>query len=227
MNRTARGNVRLLPKAVHAMSYKKKVLLLYGAVVVLPIVLFGIVAQKVVLHNLRVDVSRSVFEAVDQVSKNIEFRKQIYELLLNRVSTDGELIHRLSVTYSDMVSQWETVRYIDRTFNDIQDYLPGILDFRIYHNNRTLVEDGGLLWKPARRVLAGRDEADWYASMESGVAPMKWQFVINRGTGAYYVSLSRKIFHPLGGNLGVAYLLINGRIFNDLMERPFNGRGEL
>ena len=227
MKRTPRGWIRLALNAVHAMSYKKKVLLLYGVVVVLPILLFGYAAQKVVLNNLRVDVSRSVYEAVDQVSKNIEFRKQIYELLLNRVSTDGELINRLSVTYTDMVSQWETVRYIDRSFNDVQGYLPGVLDFRIYHNNRTLVEDGGLLWRPNHRVLAGLDEEEWYASMESGAAPMKWQFVINRGGSTYSVSLSRKIFHPLGSNLGVVYLLINNRIFNELMERPFNGRGEL
>ena len=143
---------RLIEKATirltRAMSLRGKLVLLYGLIVFLPTVCLGGSAGYLALQSARANYLIPLKEAVRQTAQSIEFRKQSYDLLAIRTATDGELISRLSQSYDNMLDQEASVSYVDRSFLFTSQYLPGITDFRIYHSNPTLVQDGGLLWKP-------------------------------------------------------------------------------
>lgn len=205
-------------------SLRKKILLLYVSVVVIPIMILGFIAGQLVMESLRFDYRNSVVEAVEQVAENVEFRKQTYELLVTRIATDGELIARLSVSYDNFESQADTVRYIDRSFRTIHESVPGIATFRIYHNNRTLIEDGGMLWKPSERAIGDDTEEEWYQSVLLERSPMKWNAILNNAD----LTLVRKILFSHNECLGIVYLQLHtNQVFGQMIENSFHGQGEI
>jgi two-component system sensor histidine kinase YesM len=197
----------------------------YGLVVFIPTVILGVGAGYLALQNVRANYMLTINEAVRQTAQSVEFRKQSYDLLANRTGTDGELISRLARTYENMADQLESANYVYRSFQVISRYLPGILNFRIYHDNPTLVEDGGLLWKPADRSLAGVDEMSWYRSIMNSPFVLQWSDV--PGDNAQLI-VSRKIMNAGGDFFGAIYMLLDyDSVFGELMDRPFNGSGSL
>ena len=214
---------------INNMKLKHKVLILYGCIVVIPIILLGFIAEVVMFNFLRSDYTVSVIETVNQVVKNVEFRKSTYELLATRTATDGELKVKLSGTYLDFLSQWETVNYIDRSFGTVADYLPGVEDFRIYHKNDTLIEDGGILWKPSRRMIQGMNENEWYESMLSSRDNLKWDLFRDPHTGISKLTLSGKISYSSGGEaIGVVFLKIKSSlVFENILNNAFNQQGDV
>lgn len=77
----------------------KKVMLLYVFIVVIPVFLIGLTAEKVIYEYIRNDYSASIGEAVKQIAKNIEFRKSSYELLIRQIAMNGELSERIVAEY--------------------------------------------------------------------------------------------------------------------------------
>lgn len=150
-------------RMTRSMNLRGKIVLFYGLIVFLPTVLLAAGAGYLMLQTVRANYILTIREAVRQSAQSIEFRKQSYDLLATRTATDGELISRLTRDYADITEQLGTVNYVDRSFLFTSKYLPGIENFRIYHTNDTLVQDGGLLWKPEGRMLSGQREQDWYA----------------------------------------------------------------
>jgi two-component system sensor histidine kinase YesM len=214
---------------LNRLNLRKKVLLLYLFVVVIPVILLGVVAERIMFNFLKSDYSVSVNEAVDQVVKNVEFRKLTYELLVTRTAMDGELATRLSQNYTDIYSQWETVNYIDRSFGTVRDTLPGVQYFRIYHDNDTLVEDGGFLWKPGGRSLTDGTEDSWYESMRHTTEPMIWDVYTDRGNGSINLTLSRKINWLESDSMSGAIILSirSGPVFENLLSSAFHGQGDV
>lgn len=220
---------RYIGQIIKNMNLRKKILLLYLFVVVIPVILIGLIAENIIFNFLRTDYSVSINEAVDQVVKNVEFRKLTYELLVTRTATDGELAARISREYDEFYAQWETVNYIDRSFGLVREFLPGIAAFRVYHNNTTLVEDGGILWKTDGRVLAGMNENGWYESILSADVPMRWELAKGTEDSAFDLILSRKISWNAGGEaVGAVCLQVrSGQIFNNIINNAFYGQGDV
>lgn len=216
---------RHIIRLTHTMNLRGKIVVFYGLVVFIPTVILGVGAGYLALQNVRANYMLTINEAVRQTAQSVEFRKQSYDLLANRTGTDGELISRLARTYENMADQLESANYVDRSFQLMSRYLPGILNFRIYHVNPTLVEDGGLLWKPADRSLAGVDEMSWYRSVMNSPFVLQWSDV--PGDNAQLI-VSRKIMNTGGNVLGAIYMLLDyDSVFGELMDSPFNGSGSL
>lgn len=187
-------------------------------------------AEKVIYEYIRNDYSASIGEAVKQIAKNIEFRKSSYELLIRQIAMNGELSERIVAEYQDFYSQWVTESFIDRSFGMVAHYLPGIMDFRIYHNNETLLEDGGVLWKPSpKRSLSGMSEELWYRDMESSSEMMKWTYVGNKETNEYDLVLTTSINQiPNNNMVGMTYMRIRGnRIFGDALDNALDDQGKI
>lgn len=210
------------------MKLKHKVLILYGCIVVIPIILLGFIAEIVMFNLLRSDYTVSVNETVNQVVKNVEFRKSTYELLATRTATDGELTVKLTDNYEDFLSIWDTINYIDRSFGTVANYLPGVEDFKIYHKNDTLIEDGGILWKPSRQMFQGMSENEWYESMVSSKDNLKWDLFKDPKTGISNLTLSRKISYGSSGEtIGIVFLKIRSSlVFENILNNAFNQQGE-
>lgn len=212
-------------RLTRSMSLRSKIVLFYSLIVFIPTVLLALGAGYLALHIVRANYMLTIKEAVRQSAQSIEFRKQSYELLAVRTATDGELISRLSREYSDMEEQLATVQYVDRSFLFMGKYLPGIENFRIYHTNETLVQDGGLLWKPEDRMLSGMTEKAWYEENSRLRGNLTWS---NAQDDKTRLVVSHKIMNAYGDIYGMVYLLLNyNAVFAESFEHPFSGAGEL
>jgi len=202
-----------------------KILLLYGLIVIVPTVILGIAAGYYALQSVRSNYMVTIKEAVRQTAQNIEFRKQGYDVLAVRTAMDGELVARLSREHEDMYDQLNTVEYVDRAFLSTSKYMPGIENFRIYHTNPTLVQDGRLLWKPENRMLAGMSESLWYEETLETLESPRWGNVPGRSED---IAVSHKIIAPNGEGIGMVFMQLDyDTVFGNLFEQPFNGAGEL
>ncbi|MCR2807671.1 cache domain-containing sensor histidine kinase [Paenibacillus soyae] len=213
-------------RVTRGLNMRGKILLLYGLIVFVPTVFLGIGAGYFTLQSVRDNYMVTMKEAVRQTSQNIDFRKQAYDLLAVRTATDGELSLRLSREHADMSDQLLTLEYVDRSFLSTNKLLPGIEQFRIYHTNETLVQDGRLLWKPEDRPFAGRTEADWYGRTVQSGEPLQW---INVPGEEERLMVSHKVFDVNGTSVvGAIYMLLDyDRVFGDLFDQPFNGAGDI
>jgi two-component system, sensor histidine kinase YesM len=212
-------------RLTRSMSLRSKIVLFYSLIVFIPTVLLAIGAGYVTLHIVRGNYMVTIKEAVRQSAQSIEFRKQSYDLLAIRTATDGELISRLSRSYTEMEEQLATVQYVDRSFLFTDKYLPGIENFRIYHTNETLVQDGGLLWKPEDRPFSGMMEKKWYEENLALPRNLNWS---NARDDKTRLVVSHKIMDAYGNIYGVVYLRLNyNAVFAESFEHPFAGAGEL
>ncbi len=222
MRRWIEGHIIRLTRT---MNLRGKIVVFYGLVVFIPTVILGVGAGYLALQNVRSNYMLTINEAVRQTAQSVEFRKQSYDLLANRTGTDGELISRLARTYENMTDQLESANYVDRSYQLMSRYLPGIVTFRIYHVNPTLLEDGGLLWKPDNRSLAGMNEMYWYRSVMNSPSVLQWSAVPG---DIAQLNVSQKIMNMSGEVLGAIYMLLDyNSVFGELMDRPFSGSGSL
>jgi two-component system, sensor histidine kinase YesM len=216
---------RLTIRITSALHLRGKILLLFGLIVIVPTIILGIAAGYYALQSVRSNYMVTIQEAVRQTAQNIEFRKQGYDVLAVRTAMDGELVARLSREHEDMYDQLNTVEYVDRAFLSTSEYMPGIENFRIYHTNPTLVQDGRLLWKPEDRLLAGKLESLWY---EETLASKDWSAWVNVPDSSEDIVITHKIIAANGVGLGMLYMQLDYDIvFGGLTEKPFNGAGEL
>ncbi|CAM4493100.1 two-component system sensor histidine kinase YesM [Paenibacillus endophyticus] len=215
---------RIVIKYTQKMNLRRKILILYGAIIFVPTIFLGIVAGYLALESFRDNYLVTINEAMRQTVQNIQFRKQSYDVLATRTATDGELISRLSRNYSDMFEQLNTVEYVDRSFVYTSKYLPGIDDFRIYHTNPMLVQDGRLLWKPEGRILQpDLNETDWYTQTSKASSSLIWSNV-NKDK----LVISHKVMSSTGNLQGIIYMLLDYKsVFGNLFDQPFSGSGEL
>ncbi|MFD2331643.1 sensor histidine kinase [Cohnella sp. GCM10020058] len=216
---------RITIRITSTLHLRGKILLLFGLIVIVPTIILGIAAGYFALQSVRSNYMVTIQEAVRQTAQNIEFRKQGYDLLAVRTAMDGELVARLSREYEDMYDQLNTVEYFDRAFLSTSKYMPGIEDFRIYHTNPTLVQDGRLLWKPEDRMLAGMSESLWYKQTLDSKDLSAWINVPGRSED---IVITHKIIAASGTGLGMVFLQLDyNTVFGSLTEKPFNGAGEL
>ncbi len=216
---------RRILRMTRTMNLRRKIVVFYGLVVFIPTVILGIGAGYLALQNVRSNYMLTINEAVRQTAQSIDFRKQSYDLLVNRTGTDGELISRLSWTYENWEDQLASVNYVDRSFQVMSRYLTGIENFRIYHVNPTLIEDGGLLWKPSVRPLPGGDEESWYERVMASPVALQWSDIPGENPK---LIVSRKITNASGYVFGAIYMLLDyNSVFGELMDRPFSGEGSL
>lgn len=212
-------------RMTRSMNLRGKIVLFYGLIVFLPTVLLAAGAGYLMLQTVRANYILTIREAVRQSAQSIEFRKQSYDLLATRTATDGELISRITRDYTDITEQLGTVNYVDRSFLFTSKYLPGIENFRIYHTNDTLVQDGGLLWKPEGRMLSGQREQDWYAERLSSPDNLMWT---NAKDDRNKLVVSHKILDSNGDVHGLVYLLLDYKsVFAESFDHPFDGAGEM
>ncbi|WP_238357430.1 sensor histidine kinase [Cohnella zeiphila] len=222
--------MRLLEKTIigftRKMNLRSKILVLYGLILLLPTLALGSGAVYLVIRSFTQSFLATEDQAVTQTAQNVDFSKQSYDLLAIRTATDGELIARLGREYDDESEVVDTVNYVDRTFLITSKYLPGIADFRIYHTNDTLVQDGQLLWRPeAHRLVAGMDESAWFKAATDSDQTLLWS---NAPDNPKQNVITRKIISPNGSLLGLVYILLNyDAVFGEMLDHPFNGRGSL
>ncbi|BBI32729.1 sensor histidine kinase [Cohnella abietis] len=207
-----------------SMSLRGKIVVLYVLILLLPTLALSSGAVYLVIQSFHQSYLNTAEEAVKQTSQNVDFSKKSYDLLAVRTATDGELVARLGREYTEMSDIVDTVNYVDRTFLITSKYLPGIADFRIYHTNETLVQDGQLLWRPEERMLSGMVESTWYRESMNSPTPLFWSSVPgNPGQ----IIITSKILGSNGGLLGMVYILLNyDAVFGELLDHPFN-RGSL
>lgn len=104
-----------------------------------------------------------VLDSVSRVASQMEYRIELYEMLIEGVARNEALNEQLAHRYGSMMENWTAVRTVEQSFVYVYDMLPGILDFRIYHQNDSLVEDGGILWRPeGRNIFREETDTDWY-----------------------------------------------------------------
>ncbi|WP_219834075.1 sensor histidine kinase [Paenibacillus sp. R14(2021)] len=202
------------------LSLRGKIVVLYVLILLLPTLVFSSGAVYLVIRSFHHSYMNTAEEAVRQTAQIVDFSKKSYDLLAVRTATDGELIARLGREYADMTEIVDTVNYVDRTFQITSKYLPGITDFRIYHTNGTLVQDGQLLWRPEARMLSGMDESAWYEQSKRSPNPLFWSSVPGNPNQSI---LTRKIIDNTGELLGRVYILLNyDTVFGELLDHPFN-----
>lgn len=207
------------------MNLRSKILIMYSLILLLPGLVLGGGTLFVLIHSFHNNYVVTIEDSVKQTAKNVDFSKQSYDLLAIRTATDSELIARLGREYTDMTQIIDTVNYFDRNFLVTSKYLPGIVDFRIYHTNQTLVEDGQLLWRPEARMLSGLDERTWYKKTLESESPILWS---NAPDNPGQIVITRKILDSTGTPLGMVYILINYNVvFGDLLDYPFKDGGSL
>lgn len=210
---------------MRSMKLRSKIVVFYGLIVFLPTVLLAMGAGYMTLHIVRGNYMLTIKEAIRQTAQSIEFRKQSYDLLATRTATDGELISRLSRDYQDISEELGTVEYVDRAFFFTSKYLPGIENFRIYHTNDGLVQDGGFLWKPEERMLSGVMEKEWYASRLIEADNLTWSNAFDEQTR---LIVSHKILNGQEDVYGIVYLRLNyNEVFAESFDQPFDGVGEI
>lgn len=216
---------RWIIRFTRGMSLRGKILSLYVLILLLPTLLLGSGSAYLVARGFHNSYLSAVDETVLQTAQIADFSKRNYDLLAVRTATDGELIARLSRHYDDMTEVVDTVNYADRTFLLTGKYLPGILDFRIYHTNDTLVQDGQLLWRPESRIIAGQKENAWYRDTMAAAEPLKWSSVPGSPDR---VVITHKIVDRTGTPLGLVYILLDyDAVFGERVDRPFNDKGSL
>ncbi|WP_274652632.1 cache domain-containing sensor histidine kinase [Paenibacillus humicola] len=207
------------------LNLRSKILTLYVLILLLPTLALGSGAVYMIMRSFHHSYLVAADESVRQTAKIVDFSKMSYELLAVRSATDGELIARLSRDYTDMADIVDTVNYVDRTFLITSKYLPGIADFRIYHTNETLVQDGQLLWRPEARMVSGMDERAWYKEVSEDPHSLRWSTVPGNPN---QIILTRKIIDNSGTLLGVVYILLNyDAVFGELFDHPFDNGGSL
>ncbi|WP_028562677.1 sensor histidine kinase [Paenibacillus pinihumi] len=207
------------------MNLRSKILILYGLILLAPTLILGSGAIYMVIRSFHHSYLVTVDEAVRQTARNVDFGKQSYDFLAVRTATDGELIARLGREYTEMSENVDTVNYVDRTFLITSKYLPGIADFRIYHTNPTLVQDGQLLWRPEDRKVSGMDERTWYNNIMKSSRSLEWSSVPGNPD---QLIITRKILSYSGEMLGVVYILLNyDNVFGEMLNHPFSGDGSL
>ncbi|MNC10317.1 Sensor histidine kinase YehU [compost metagenome] len=198
---------------------------MYILILLIPTLILGSGAISLVIGSFHHSYLDTVDETVRQTARIVDFGKQSYDLLAVRTATDGELVARLGREYSDRAEIVDTVNYVDRTFLITSKYLPGIADFRIYHINDTLVQDGQLLWRPEARPLSGMDERTWFSEVVHSPEALRWSSVPGNPE---QIVISRKIISQTGTILGAVYILLNyDTVFGELLGQPFNDSGSL
>ncbi|PRX61972.1 two-component system sensor histidine kinase YesM [Cohnella sp. SGD-V74] len=216
---------RWMIRFTRGLSLRGKILTLYVFILLLPTLLLGSVVVYLVVRGFHHNYLSTVDETVRQTAQVVDFSKRSYDLLAVRTATDGELVARLARQYDDMSEVVDTVNYVDRTFLITSKYLPGIVDFRIYHTNETLVQDGQLLWRPESRTIAGQEESAWYRNAVASDEPLRWSSVPGN---AKRTVITHKIIDRSGVPLGLVYILLNyDAVFGELLDHPFNDRGSL
>jgi two-component system sensor histidine kinase YesM len=207
------------------MSLRDKIVSMYIVILLIPTLILGSGAIYLVIRSFHHSYLVTVDEAVRQTARNVDFGKRSYELLAVRTTTDGELVARLGREYSDRAEIVDTVNYVDRTFLITSKYLPGIADFRIYHTNDMLVQDGQLLWRPEGRLLSGMNESEWFNEVVHSPESLRWSSIPGNQE---QIILSRKIISPNGNILGAVYILLDyDAVFGELLGEPFNESGGL
>lgn len=216
---------RWMIRFTRGLSLRGKILTLYVFILLLPTLLLGSGVVYLVARGFHQNYLSTVDETVRQTAQIVDFSKRSYDLLAVRTATDGELVARLARQYDDMSEVVDTVNYVDRTFLITSKYLPGIVDFRIYHTNETLVQDGQLLWRPESRTIAGQEESAWYRNAVASDEPLRWSSVPGN---AKRTVITHKIIDRSGDPLGLVYILLNyDAVFGELLDHPFNDRGSL
>ncbi|MEK8131838.1 histidine kinase [Paenibacillus filicis] len=216
---------RMTIRFTRSMNLRGKVLVMYVLILLVPTLLLSGAALFFVIQSYQNSYLITMDEVVRQTARNVDFGKQSYDLLAVRTATDNELIARLGRKYDDMPEIVDTVNYVDRTFLFTSKYLPGIADFRIYHTNETLVQDGQLLWRPEGRMLAGKDERIWYKEAVQFTSSLRWS---NAPDHPDQIVITRKMIDDSGTALGMVYILLNyDTVFSEMLSQPFKGRGSL
>ncbi|WP_168123277.1 histidine kinase [Paenibacillus sp. HB172176] len=216
---------RWIIRFTRGMSLRGKLLALYVLILLLPTLLLGSGAVYMIFQGFHRSYLSAVDETARQTAQIVDFSKRSYDLLAVRTATDGELVARLARQYDDMAEVVDTVNYVDRTFLITSKYLPGIVDFRIYHTNDTLVQDGQLLWRPENRRIAGQDESSWYREAIASSDSLRWRSVPGNAKRSY---ITHKIIDRTGTPLGLVYILLNyDVVFGELLDHPFHDKGSL
>ncbi|MGG6310838.1 cache domain-containing sensor histidine kinase [Paenibacillus macerans] len=207
------------------MNLNRKIFIMYGLILLVPSLILGGVTMYIVVRSFHENYVTTVDDSIKQTAINVDYSKQSYDLLAIRTATDSELIARLGREYADMAQIIDTVDYLDRNFLLTSKYLPGIADFRIYHINEGLVEDGRLLWRPEHRLLSGLDEWTWYEKTMASPTLLRWS---NAPDNPGQIVLTGKILNSTGDPLGMVYILLDYNVvFGDLLKYPFQGGGSL
>ncbi|WP_178024034.1 sensor histidine kinase [uncultured Paenibacillus sp.] len=205
------------------MNLRRKIFIMYGLILLVPSLILGGVTMGIVVRSFHENYVATVEESIKQTAINVDYSKKSYDLLAIRTATDSELIARLGREYADMTQIIDTVDYLDRNFMLTSKYLPGIVDFRIYHTNDTLVEDGRLLWRPQHRLLSGLDERDWYGKTMASSTLLLWSTAPDHPGR---IVLTSKILNNAGEPLGMVYILLDYNVvFGNLLRHPFADDG--
>jgi two-component system sensor histidine kinase YesM len=216
---------RVTIRFTRSMKLRGKILVMFVLILLMPTLLLSGAGIFLVIQSYQNSYLVTMDEAVRQTARNVDFGKQSYDLLAVRTATDIELVARLGRKYDDMPSIVDTVNYVDRTFLITSKYLPGISDFRIYHTNETLVQDGQLLWRPEERMLSGKDERIWYDEAVQSSSSLRWS---NAPDNPNQIVITRKIIDDTGTPIGMVYILLNyDTVFSEMLSQPFKGRGSL
>ena len=197
------------------------------SIIVAAAVLFSYLFFSLIL-NLYMDRQRSqvynrlneslAMDTANRTVSQLNYRIGLYEMELSTVAFNEELYNQLMREYPDFISQWEAARRIESSYQYVHGLLPGISQFRIYHNNTSFLENGGILWKPGDRMLDGELEKEWYLRRLNNRTP-EWTVSIQAPSGEPYAVLTSCIPRGMAGSVGVLYLRLScSAAFNSVLK---------
>jgi len=184
-------------------NLRQKISLLFLLAVVLPTLLITWLFTTIYQTRLYPEYRTQVETSADQLASSIDYRLKSYEIFLSRISADVELQDRLTQVYNTQQEIWESTRYFTRAYETVGEFLPGISQFRIYYENPSLPEDGGILWHPRQRLQNGEAEKIWYDRLLFQNEPLNWQFTPSSSDRTRSFLLSRKILAVSGSEIGL------------------------
>lgn len=217
-----------LRDSIGSVSLRVRIMLLYFAMVLILVPLLNFMADRMIFRSFQSDYSVTVMGSAKQAAKDIEFRKKMYENALLQISFDGELNERLSEHNRTNVQRWENVNYIYNSFGFIKDYLPGVVDFRIYHTNNSFTQDGAIIWEPDKQhEVSGIESLKWFQNVnKNGKSPI-WHLFYDQEKQQYIMSLSCSLPALLSPVKGCLYLAVKDNdIFNSLSEEQASKQSE-
>lgn len=200
-------------------SLSRRMLTMALAFFALPSILLGLAFQTLLLDAVHVNYEALAMDSASRIADQLEYRMSLYEVLLEGVARNADLGQRLRAEYPGMYSNWETVRYIDNSFSYVYGELPGVQQFRVYHRNDSLVEDGSILWKPTGRKFADGTDIEWY-ERASTAKKFEWLIYPKTSNPVEMIAVLSACVSNTGNDVaGVVYLQLSmQRAFNDAIK---------
>jgi len=202
------------------MKMKRKVVVIYLVLGILPMAIISIFAYQNVRDILINSETKLLADTINQAALSINYQVQIFDALSNYLFNDNELLRQLNYTYGD--------RYFLRWQVFSNNIIPAFLTYKALHPEliRLTIYTGSDLRRFGNYVLhiSQLTENNWYGYIERTFQPV-W-FVTENDSYKRLHTVRRMASHGWEDKINYLYMEFDyGRFFAPLMELSANEYG--